>query len=173
AGGGIARQELPGWGAAATARPPWAQSRARRAPARCLQNGVLSTMGDLETNLAAVGARAPGRASAIASATPLDAAIEAAGSGEPTLAADGVLLHSREYPAREAKLWAGRHRAQLEIEQVETAVVLGFGLGYHLEALAAVWRGRLVVVEPDDRLLRTALAVRDLRTVLARVELAP
>ena len=70
-------------------------------------------MGHLETNLAAVEARAPGRASAIASAMPLGAVVEASGSGEPTLVADGVLLHSRDHSAREAKLWAGRQRTQL------------------------------------------------------------
>jgi len=40
--------------------------------------------------------------------------------------------------------------------------VLGFGLGYHVEALAAVWEKPIVVVEPDRALLRTALAARDL-----------
>src|SRR5207245_6162237 len=98
-----------------------------------------STMSHLEENLAALGAHAPTRASVIASATPLGAVVEASRSGEPPLFADGVLLHSRDHPAREAKLWAGRQRAQLEVEEIETAVVLGFGLGYHVEALAAVW----------------------------------
>ena len=51
--------------------------------------------------------------------------------------------------------------------------VLGFGLGYHVEALAAAWSGRIVVVEPDRALLRLAFAARDLRALLARVEVAP
>jgi spore maturation protein CgeB len=56
---------------------------------------------------------------------------------------------------------------------VATAAVLGFGLGYHLEALAAAWPGRVIAVEPDASLLRAAFAARDLRSLLRRVELAP
>jgi spore maturation protein CgeB len=127
----------------------------------------------LEPNLRVLARRDPARAAAVAAAAPLPAALETAASGQPTLAADGVLLHSRHDPAREATRWAVAGRERLESEEVETAVVLGFGLGYHAEALAAAWPGRLVVVEPDTALLRTALAARDLTATLARIELAP
>lgn len=124
-----------------------------------------------EPNLRALRDRDADLAAAIAAATPLDAAPAATPSGLPTLA-DGVLLHSRTDPAREARAWAGTQAERLLAEDAETAVVLGFGLGYHVEALAAAWPGRIVVVEPDRRLLRTALAARDLRALLARIELA-
>jgi spore maturation protein CgeB len=124
----------------------------------------------LETNLRALAARNPARARMIAAAAPLAAPVEATPAGQPTLAADGVLLHSRRDPVREAAAWVARHRESLE--DVATAAVLGFGLGYHVEGLAAAWSGRIVVIEPDAGLLRSAFAARDLRPLLARIELA-
>jgi len=125
----------------------------------------------LETNLRALAARDPARAGTIAAAPPLAATVEPTRTGHPTLAAGGVLLHSRRDPVAEAAGWTARHRASLD--GIETAAVLGFGLGYHVEALAAAWSGRIVVVEPDVSLLRSALSARDLRALLARIELAP
>ena len=133
-------------------------------------------MGDrLEQNLRALAACDPARAAALAAAVPLEAACMPAANGDPTLVADGVLLHSRHDPRREAARWALAACEQLAAagEAEPTAVVLGFGLGWHLGALAECWRGGVVVVEPDDRLLRTAFAARDLRPLLARVALAP
>jgi len=127
----------------------------------------------LDANLRALAARAPDAAAAIAAAPVLAVEPEGGASGDPTLVVDGVLLHNRSDPVREARHWAAGARERLEQTQAETAVVLGFGLGYHVEALVAVWPGRLVVVEPDRALLRAALATRDLRECLACVELAP
>jgi spore maturation protein CgeB len=127
----------------------------------------------LEPNLRALAARDAEAAAAIAAATPLAAQPEGGAGGHPTLVVDGVLLHNRSDPRREAIYWAARQREELEARAAATAVVLGFGLGYHLEALAAVWPGRIVVVEPDRALLRTACATRDLRALLTRIELAP
>jgi spore maturation protein CgeB len=124
----------------------------------------------LEANLRALRLRAPDVADAIEGAVSLGAAVETSERGVPTLC-DGILLHSRSDPVREAAGWAAAQRERLDAQAAETAVVLGFGLGYHVEALAAVWPGRLVVIEPDRRLLRTALAVRDLTPLLERVEL--
>jgi spore maturation protein CgeB len=133
----------------------------------------MATREHLEPNLRALAAHDPARAAGVAAAAPLVAPVEHAATGAPTLAADGVLLHSRHDPAREASRWAAAQRERLESRDGATAVVLGFGLGYHLEALAATWPGQIVVVEPDDALLRTALAARDLRGVFARIALAP
>ena len=124
---------------------------------------------------AGAGLQLPRRSPAharVAAATPLAGAVVAATTGVPTLAIGGVLLHSRHDPMGEATRWAATQRDLIEAG-ADTAVVLGFGLGYHVEALAAVWPGRIVVVEPDAALLATAFAARDLRALLARVELAP
>ncbi len=127
----------------------------------------------LEANLRALAARDPAGAAAIAAAPPLSVVPEGGAGGHPTLVVDGVLLHNRSDPVREGTHWAARQRQQLETRDGATAAVLGFGLGYHVEALAAAWPGRIVVIEPDRALLRTALAARDLRALLGRIELAP
>jgi len=135
---------------------------------------VVRPMSDqLEQNLRALAARDPARAAAVAAAPVRREALETAASGDPILAVDGVLLHNRHDPRREATRWAAAQRARLGGRADATAVVLGFGLGYHVEALAAAWDGPIAVVEPDDALLRTAFAARDLRALLARVTLAP
>jgi spore maturation protein CgeB len=124
----------------------------------------------LEANLRALSARDPTRAAAVAAAAPIGT-IEQAGSGASTLTADGVLLHHRQDPQREATRWAAAQAERLAAARADTAVVLGFGLGYHVEALGAAFAGRIVVVEPDTALLRTALAARDLTAVLGRIAL--
>src|SRR5438309_9000137 len=115
----------------------------------------------LEENLRALD---PQLAAEIGAAAPLPSAPELVATGDPTLTADNVLLHSRHDPRREAARWAETQRERLT--DGATAVVLGLGLGYHVEALAAVWPGPIVVVEPDRALWRTALATRDLRPIL-------
>jgi spore maturation protein CgeB len=125
----------------------------------------------LLANCRALAARDPGRADAVLAAAELATTVEASPGGSPTLAADGVLLHNRRAPEREARAWVARHGEALA-RGASTAVVFGFGLGYHIEALADAWDGRIVVVEPDTALLRAAFATRDLARVLARVELA-
>jgi spore maturation protein CgeB len=125
-----------------------------------------------EANLRALADRHAAAHARVIAASPLAAATVAATTGVPTLEVGGVLLHSRHDPMGEATRWAATQRPRLD-PTADTAVVLGFGLGYHIEALAAVWPGRIVVVEPDASLLATALDARDLRPLLARVELAP
>ncbi|MFN8542699.1 MAG: glycosyltransferase [Candidatus Binatia bacterium] len=99
--------------------------------------------------------------------------IEPTSSGHPTLVADGLYLHNRVDPAHEARRWASAQRERLDAEPGATAVVLGLGLGYHVEALAEGFSGRIVVVEPDAEVVAVARRARDLERLLARVELAP
>src|SRR6185295_6639070 len=146
----------------------------RHRTARRLQHAA--GVGDLlEANLRVLAARDPTRAAAIAAAPASSGAfvLETTPEGHPTLSAGGVLLHNRHAPVREAASWAARQLERHDQAAAETAVILGFGLGYHVERLAPAWPGRIVVVEPDDALLRTAFTARDLRDLLARVELAP
>src|SRR5213080_2489460 len=131
-----------------------------------------SRMSHLEENLRALAARHPRLAAEIDAAAPLPSPLEPTPAGDPTVTADGVLLHSRHDPRREAARWAEAQRERLGERVDATAVVLGLGLGYHLEALAAAWPGPIVVVELDRALWRTALAARDLRAVLVRVAVA-
>lgn len=126
----------------------------------------------LEANVRALAARDPALAALVRAAEPLADRPAPAPTGDPTLTADGVLLHNARDPRRDGTRWASSQLARLEpLGPRATAVVLGFGLGWHVEALCAAWQGPVVVVEPDLRLLRTALAARDLGAVLARVML--
>lgn len=125
----------------------------------------------LEANLRALRGRDPTLAARVETAAPLAAEPAATPSGHPTLTADGVLLHNAHDPRREALRWGAAQRERLALAGEPVAVVLGFGLGYHVEALADAWDGPIVVVEPDVALLRTALHARDLTAVLRRVQI--
>ena len=85
-------------------------------------------------------------------------------SGFPTAVVDGIFLHSRYDPRRDAAAQVER-----EIEPETTAVVvLGFGLGYGAEAARERYPGLpLLVVEPDTEIFRAALGARDLGQFLA------
>lgn len=125
-------------------------------------------------NVAALTAHDVTSAARIAAADPLVGFdLAATRAGVPTLSVDGVLLHNRHDPQAEAQQWANASVERLTADGAETAVVLGFGLGYHVEALRRRFTGRVVVVEPDAALLRTAFGCRDLRALWAQVELAP
>jgi spore maturation protein CgeB len=122
----------------------------------------------LEANLRALAAHDPAAAATIGNAKPLAAEPVASAAGAPTLSVDGVLLHSAHDPVREAERWAAAERERLASNA--SPVVLGFGLGYHVEALARLWDGPIRVVEPDPAIWRTALATRDLSALLARLD---
>ena len=66
-------------------------------------------------------------------------------------------------PVGEAERWARSTVERLEAVAATRVVIVGLGLGYHVEALAARFAGTIVVVEPDLAVLRAALAARDLR----------
>lgn len=124
----------------------------------------------LEANLRALAARDPALAELVRAAAPLRDRPVPAATGDPTLTADGVLLHNARDPRRDGARWATSQRDRLEpLGPRATAVVLGLGLGWHVEALLATWQGAVAVVEPDLGLVRTALEARDLTRVLERV----
>ncbi len=87
--------------------------------------------------------------------------VETARSGLPTLRgrAGGreIWLHSRYDPREEARLWA----AAVEAPQRGLLVVLGVGLGYHVEQLAERFpRARILAVEATRELCELARAAR-------------
>src|SRR5438309_10389614 len=107
----------------------------------------------LEENLRALD---PQLAAEIGAAAPLPSAPELVATGDPTLTADGVLLHSRHDPRREAARSA-ETQPEPPGHAADTAAVLGFALGYHAEPLAAVRERPIVVVQRRRALLRPAL----------------
>ena len=85
-------------------------------------------------------------------------------SGSPTMTIDGVLLHSRYDPRRDASLQVER-----EVDPAATAViVMGFGLGYGVEAVRRRFPlTPILAVEPDAALFKAAVAGRDLSGMLS------
>jgi len=85
-------------------------------------------------------------------------------AGTPTLQLDGVYVHGRYAPDRDADAQV-RH----DVDPSATAIiVIGFGLGYAVEAARRAFPSvPMLVVEPDAWLLAVALGARDLRRLLA------
>ncbi|WP_412852682.1 6-hydroxymethylpterin diphosphokinase MptE-like protein [Ectothiorhodospira shaposhnikovii] len=122
-------------------------------------------------NLEALERRNPALAELLRcdSTVPNDIWVESGRTGLPTLKAQDTqgayYLHSLYDPVREAK---GLVDKELSKEGLEVVVVLGAGLGYHLEAvLDKVEKDvSVVVVEPDPAALRLAMHHRDLTRIL-------
>ncbi|MCL2374654.1 MAG: DUF115 domain-containing protein, partial [Treponema sp.] len=103
--------------------------------------------------------------------TPQDLAVEAAASGDPTLACRGIYVHSRRDPQREAQRLV-QAAADTDGGSAAPAIVLGFGLGYAAAALGAQRGDRpIIVVEKHPEILKKALAARDLKSFLSQNQL--
>ncbi len=114
--------------------------------------------------------------------------VTSAASGEPTAIRDGVYVHSRYDPRREAASLVGGERGAASgvhgdgaagsragsgaVDAAPTVgILLGFGLGYAAEEFRRVHPTLpLLVIEQDPDMLRTALRARDLRSLLASPE---
>jgi len=115
----------------------------------------------LEKNLSVLRQRQPEAAGLIAGLerSP-EVELRVTRDGLPVHRYRGKLLHSEYDPCREAK------RCTADFQKPHPWVI-GFGDGYHLEALLENGRTEdMVVVEPDGRVLRAVLEDRDLRHVL-------
>ena len=86
----------------------------------------------LERNLSALAGNNPDLAQRIAEAECRELALEVAADGHPTGTWQGRRLASRHQPGEEAL----RLVSEVEIRDVATVCVLGFGLGLHVETLA-------------------------------------
>jgi len=121
-------------------------------------------------NLGVLSRRAPRLAAEIAaSATPATHLLSHAPGGEALLAVDGIAMHHPRDPSGDGVRWARGAIEKLEASGASRAIVVGLGLGYHVEALADRFPGEIVVVEPDLAVWRAAVAARDLRPLLERV----
>ena len=91
---------------------------------------------------------------------------ETSASGEPTLVYNGLYVHSKMDPRREAE------RIVTDGEEDTPALVLGFGLGYAFSALTAKFPKRpIIVVEKHPEIIKKALELRDFSAELAREKL--
>lgn len=81
--------------------------------------------------------------------------IVASKEGSPTLLWDGASLHSRYDPVAEGGRWGEEIVGKLP-EDARGILVLGLGLGYHVEALLARTTLPVVVFEPSPDILRAS-----------------
>ncbi|MDR0760514.1 MAG: DUF115 domain-containing protein [Treponema sp.] len=89
--------------------------------------------------------------------------VEAAASGEPTLAMGDLRIHSKHDPRRE-----GKRLAETLEDGTGPIVVLGFGLGYVAEAAGERFPDRpLIIIEYRKGILAAALESRDLGRFLS------
>ncbi len=76
-----------------------------------------------------------------------------------------VYLHSRYDPMQEAR----QDIAKIDLSGADYFILLGFGLGYNLDALASVTLhsdSRYFVIESDPAILKAAMQARDLAEIL-------
>lgn len=120
-------------------------------------------------NLEVLVRKAPALAERIAALkVPADHRLILTTDGKPRLVVAGLPLDHAENPEAAAVRWARRAVDRLTMARAERAVVVGLGLGYHLEALATRFGGEIAIVEPELAIWRLALAARDLSTLLQR-----
>jgi hypothetical protein len=128
----------------------------------------LSSNSVAEANFRILAARYPGLAEKILREAAEDPAaetlrVETAQSGDPTLTVGGIYVHSPRDPVREARRLAEYAGGKGPV------ILLGFGLGYTAEALAAAAPDRpLILVERHPAILKIALETRDLGAFLTR-----
>ena len=124
----------------------------------------------LAANLGCLGRRNAELAAALDAVGPChDAVFSETPQGVPSLSVGGTALCSRHRPLDEA----ARLAAQLDLVEHAVIVVLGFGAGYHVQALAERLgdSGIIVVFEPDLGLLRSVLEQIDHSSWMRRTQL--
>jgi spore maturation protein CgeB len=120
-------------------------------------------MSFLENNLRILETRDPGLAQAVRSARPSPAVhASLSRAGEPVPVIDGRALHSTYRPVEEARRFA----AAQTLDNPDAVAVLGFGFGYHVEALLNRTSAPVVVIERHPSILRAAMDARNLELVL-------
>jgi len=125
----------------------------------------------LQENLRALAGTDPRTAEALAARPaaqgPDGITVADSGSGAPALLLDGVYVHGRHAPGRDADAQVRR-----EVDPSATVVIaIGFGLGYPAEAARRAFPAiPVLVVEPDAALFAAALGARDLRPLLSDAE---
>ena len=78
--------------------------------------------------------------------------------GDPTLRMGSVQIHSAYDPVREADSLAEKALEKASSEDI--IVICGLGLGYLIDAVRRLFRGKILVVEPDLDIVGTALRAR-------------
>ncbi len=127
-------------------------------------------MSYLSQNLEGLRTTSPDLVQAVLEAPGGALTVALARDGSPSAMQDGQWIHSAYDPCKEARVWAETHVK--DWKPGELGVVLGVGLLYHVEAVAAMTPAgaRLAVVVPDLSLLKDAASVRPMGAWFNAVE---
>lgn len=127
-------------------------------------------MSYFETNVTLLSAKQPELAKQLSHINSLHVKVVASASGLPTATFEGeskqISLHSRYNPLREAH----QQLKKQDCTEVDYFILLGFGLGYLLDALIEKFANpanHYFIVESDLEILRAAFEARDLSHLLA------
>lgn len=97
--------------------------------------------------------------------------IKICGSEEGAVLWSGkTCLDHPQKPIKAAQAWVKRSRAEATIREASHIMVVGFGSGYHLEALLDGSSQDISCIEPDIETLHAACSIRDLRPLLTRLK---
>lgn len=127
-------------------------------------------MSDLSDNLGRLRKADPALAEAVQVAAGGVLSLATSREGSPTAKHEGQWIHSSYDPRKEARTWADLQRK--EWKGGEIGVVLGVGLLYHVEALAALKPegSRLIVVVPDLSEFKDAIGARPMGDWLGTIQ---
>ncbi len=127
-------------------------------------------MSHLDANLDLLSSRQPGLADALRCIQTSNVALFESASGNPTARYErkgsSFALHSRYDPVREARQIVAKQDAS----GADYLILLGFGLGYLLDALLEgdkARSNRYFIVESDLEILRAAFEARDLSSLIS------
>lgn len=127
----------------------------------------LSERENLQKNLRRLRQKDADMAQAVLAASTGDCELTVGRSGAATVVCSGTLLGSAYDPRKEGETIA----AEIVSAKSDIVIAIGFGLGYHLEAVRARSPVRLIVYEPSAERMRAALAARPGLTFLADTHL--
>jgi spore maturation protein CgeB len=88
----------------------------------------------------------------------------------PALWRRGSCLDHADKPISAADTWVARSLRETRVEKAASVLLVGFGLGYHVEKFLEKSTKPLSCVEPSIDSLRVALSARDLREALSKIQ---
>jgi spore maturation protein CgeB len=126
-----------------------------------------------QDNLTVLKGRFPGVYALVTAASDRDAShIAVRGTRDGAVITSGsTCLDHPEKPKAAADAWVRRSLSEERITKAKHIMVVGLGAGYHLEALVDQAKIPVSCCEPDVTVFHKALRVRDLRAVLAKLNL--
>jgi spore maturation protein CgeB len=123
------------------------------------------------SNLAVLKERFPKAHALVTASTPSDSGdISVRGTKDGAVIYQGsTCLDHAEKPLAAGEAWIRRSLLEQRFQKADEIVVVGFGAGYHIQAMLELWEKPIACCEPDISVFSKALRVRDLRPILTKI----